>query len=103
MELLFITLGGAVIGLLARYTLPYRHAHGSVLIPAVGAAVAAALWVALTWLGLKWDGGWIWWITLVGTAVVTGGVDLAFGALRTRADDRRLHRLTRTGLPSTGA
>jgi hypothetical protein len=103
MELLFITLGGAVIGLLARYTLPYRHAHGSVLIPAVGAAVAAALWVALTWLGLKWDGGWIWWITLVGTAVVTVGVDLAFGALRSRADDRRLHRLTRTGLPSTGA
>jgi hypothetical protein len=67
MELLFITLGGAVIGLLARYTLPYRHAHGSVLIPAVGAGAAAALWVALTWLGLKWNGGWIWWVTLVGT------------------------------------
>jgi len=103
MELLFITLGGAVIGLLARYTLPYRHAHGSVLVPAVGAGVAAALWVALTWLGLKWNGGWIWWITLVGTAIITVAVDLTLGALRTRGDDRRLHRLTRTGLPSTGA
>jgi len=102
MELLFITLAGAIIGLIARYTLPYRHAHGSVLIPAVGAAVAAALWVGLTWAGMKWNGGWIWWITIVGTAILTVGIDLLLGALRTRADTSRLHRLTRTGIPSTG-
>ncbi len=103
MELLFITLGGAVIGLIARYSLPHRHAHGSVLIPALGAGLAAALWVALTWAGLKWDGGWIWWITLVGTAVFTAVVDLLLGSLRVRADERRLHRLTRTGVPTASA
>lgn len=102
MELLFITLGGAIIGLVARYALPYRHAHGSVLIPAVGAGVAAALWVGLTWAGMKWNGGWIWWITIIATAVITVAVDLLLGGLRTRADDSRLHRLSRTGIPSTG-
>ena len=22
----------------------------------------------LTWLGLKWDGGWIWWVTFIASA-----------------------------------
>ncbi|QDZ14358.1 hypothetical protein [Humibacter ginsenosidimutans] len=103
MELLFITLGGAIIGLIARYTLPYRHSHGAVLIPALGAGVAAAVWVILTWVGMKWDGGWIWWITLIVTAIVSVGVDLLLGGLRTRSDEQRLHRLTRTGVSATGA
>ena len=102
MELLFISLAGAIIGLIARYTLPYRHAHGSVLVPAIGAGAAAVLWVGLTWAGMKWNGGWIWWIAIVATVIVTVGLDLLFGALRTRADTSRLHRLTRTGIPSTG-
>ena len=102
MELLFITLGGAIIGLIARYTLPYRHAHGSVLVPAVGASVAAVLWVVLTWAGMKWNAGWIWWITLIGTAIITVGVDLLLGVLRTRSDEQRLHRLTRTGMTAGG-
>jgi hypothetical protein len=59
--------------------------------------------VVLTWAGLKWNAGWIWWITLIGTAVITVGVDLLLGALRTRSDERRLHRLTRTGLSTGGA
>ncbi|MGA0566525.1 hypothetical protein ACO2Q7_04275 [Rathayibacter sp. KR2-224] len=100
MELLFITLGGAIVGLIARYTLPHRHAHGSVLVPAFGAGVAAALWVALTWIGLKWNGGWIWWITLVGTIIVTVVVDLLIGNLRSRGDKQRLERYTRAGVPS---
>jgi hypothetical protein len=100
MELLFISLAGALIGLGARYTLPYRHAHGSVVVPAVGTGVAAAIWVVLTWAGLRWDGGWIWWFTLLGTVVITVGVDLLLGGLRTRADRRRLHEFTRTGVPT---
>ncbi|WP_022900639.1 hypothetical protein [Humibacter albus] len=103
MELLFITLAGAIIGLIARYTLPYRHSHGSVLIPALGAVVAAAGWVGLTWLGMKWDGGWIWWFTIIGTAVISVAVDLLIGSLRTRGDEKRLHTLTRTGLAAGGA
>jgi hypothetical protein len=102
-ELLFIALGGALIGLLARYTMPYRHTHGTVLIPAFGAGLASALWVALTWAGLKWNGGWIWWITLIATTVVTFGIDLLIGALRTRYDEAALQRFERAGVPSPRA
>jgi ABC-type branched-subunit amino acid transport system permease subunit len=94
-ELLFVALGGAILGLGARYLLPKRHTHGSVLIPAIGMMVASALWVALTWAGLKWNGGWIWWITLVGTAVVVTVVDLVVGRIRTTQDDRLLSTLTK--------
>jgi len=65
MELLFVVLGGAILGLAARYSLPRRHTYGSALVPAVGAGVAAVVWVALTWLGWAWDGGWIWVVSLV--------------------------------------
>ena len=95
MELLFVVLAGAILGLAARYLLPNRHTHGSVLIPAVGVVVASALWVALTWAGLKWDGGWIWWITLLGTAAVVAVVDLVVGRVRTAHDDKLLHTLAR--------
>ena len=91
MELLFIALGGALLGLGARYLLPNRHTHGAVLIPALGVIAATVLWVALTWAGLKWDGGWIWWITLVGTAVIVAAVDIVVGRVRTGHDDKLLH------------
>jgi len=94
-ELLFVVLGGAIIGLAGRYLLPNRHTHGSALIPAVGVAAASILWVALTWAGLKWDGGWIWWITLLGTAAIVAVADLVIGRLRSTADDRMLHSLAR--------
>ena len=42
MELLFVVLGGAILGLAARYSLPRRHTYGSALVPAIGAGVAAA-------------------------------------------------------------
>jgi hypothetical protein len=95
MELMFITLGGAIIGLAARYTLPHRHKHGAVLIPALGAATAGLLWEVLTWAGLKWNGGVIWWITLIATAVITVGVDLVVGAVRARRDEHLLSALSK--------
>ncbi|WP_431280203.1 hypothetical protein [Leifsonia poae] len=95
MELLFVALGEAILGLAARYFLPGRHTHGSVLVPAIGVMVSSVLWVALTWAGLKWNGGWIWWITLVGTAVVVTVVDLLLGRIRTNSDDRLLANLTK--------
>lgn len=95
MELLFVALGGAILGLGARYFLPGRHTHGSVLVPAIGVMVASALWVALTWAGLKWDGGWIWWISLGGTAVVVTVADLLIGRIRKTSDERLLATLTK--------
>jgi hypothetical protein len=100
MELLFVALGGAILGLAARYALPRRLTHGSVLVPAVGTLVASAVWVALTWLGWAWDGGWIWWVSLVAAALASVAVDLVVGRRREAADQAMLHSITRTGLPA---
>ncbi|MFF1877563.1 hypothetical protein [Leifsonia sp. NPDC058230] len=95
MELLFVALGGAILGLGARYLLPGRHTHGAVLVPAIGVIVASVLWVALTWAGLAWNGGWIWWITLGGTAVAVVVIDLLIGRVRNHSDERMLANLTK--------
>ncbi len=102
MELLFITLGGVILGLGARYLLPNRDRHGVVLIPAIGAAVAAVVWVGLTWLGWAWDGGWIWVVSLVVTAAVVVVADLAIGRARKQHDQRRLEALLSRHIPVAG-
>jgi hypothetical protein len=98
MELLFVTLGGAILGLAARYSIPRRRTHGVVLVPAVGAAAAAVVWVALTWLGLAWDGGWIWVISLVAAGAAAAGVALFVGPRRERNDAESFARLAKFGL-----
>ncbi|NQX34198.1 hypothetical protein [Herbiconiux sp. VKM Ac-2851] len=93
MELLFITLGGVILGLIARYALPNRDRHGVVVVPAIGAAVAAVVWGILTWAGLPWDGGWIWVISLVVTAVAVVVADVLIGRRRRERDEVRLQQL----------
>ncbi|MFB2556611.1 hypothetical protein [Herbiconiux liangxiaofengii] len=93
MELLFITVGGVILGLIAHYALPNRERHGVVLVPAIGAATAAIVWVALTWLGLEWDGGWIWVISLVVTTLTVVAVDILIGRSRKTHDEERLKSL----------
>lgn len=95
MELLFVTLGGAILGAVARYSLPRRQFYGSVLAPAIGAAVAAVVWVGLTWLGWAWDGGWIWAVSLVAAGVVAVASVLLIGPRRERADAELFARLSR--------
>lgn len=102
MELLFIALGGAVLGIAARYALPGRMTHGAVLVPAIGTMVASVVWVALTWAGLAWNEGWIWWVTLGVTALSSVAADVALVRTRTAGDERMLHTLMREGHP-TGA
>ena len=98
MELMFVALGGAILGLAARYALPRRLTHGSVLVPAVGTGVAALVWVVLTWLGWAWDGGWIWWVSLVLAGVAAVVVDVLLGKRREAADLAMLHTITKTGV-----
>ncbi|RFA19971.1 hypothetical protein [Subtercola boreus] len=93
MELLFVILGGIIIGLLGRYLLPLREMHGALLVPAIGALTAAIVWEALTWLGLPYDGGWIWVITFVGTAVVVAIATTFLGRSRRSHDRAELSRL----------
>lgn len=100
MELLFIAPGGAVLGLAARYALPGRMTHGAVLVPAIGTMVASVVWVALTWAGLAWNEGWIWWVTLGVTALASVAADVALVRTRTAGDERMLHTLMREGHPT---
>lgn len=95
MELLFVTLGGAILGLAARYGVPKRDTHGALLIPAVGAIVASVVWAALTWVGLKFDGGWIWVVSLAAAGVVAGLVGVFLGRQRTASDTELVTRLSR--------
>ncbi|WP_395242677.1 hypothetical protein ACGGZK_10840 [Agromyces sp. MMS24-K17] len=97
MELLFVTLGGAILGLAARYALPRRHTYGTVLVPAVGAGVAAIVWVGLTWLGWAWDGAWIWVVALAAAGVASALVALLLGPRRDQADAELFERLSRPG------
>lgn len=103
MELLFVVLGGAILGLAARYLLPLRHTHGVLLIPAIGAGTAAIVWVALTWLGWAWDGGWIWVVSLVLAGLAAAASAYLIGPKRERADAERFERLSRPGAGSRTA
>lgn len=97
MELLFVALGGAILGAIARYALPRRHTYGSALVPAIGTGVAAVVWVALTWLGWPWDGGWIWVVSLVAAGLASAGSALLIGPRREQADAALFERLARPG------
>lgn len=94
MELLFVALGGALLGLLARYTTPRRLTTGVALVPAIGAAAAGVVWVALTWAGLPWDGGVIWWLTFAAAAGTVYASALLVGRSRERHDQARLADLS---------
>ncbi len=98
MELLFVALSGVVIGLAARYFLPGRSTQGSVLVPAIATATASGVWVGLTWLGWNWAGGWIWWVSLAASAVVSVVLNLVISRRRIHADQRMLQHLAHTGV-----
>ena len=96
MELLFIVLGGAILGFVLHYALPAADTRGVLLAPAVGAVVAAIVWEALTWAGWPADGGWIWVVGLVVPAVAAV-VACRVAATRRRArDTEQFARLLRT-------
>jgi hypothetical protein len=95
MELLFVTLISFCIGLGARYALPGRDTYGVALIPSISAVVTAVVWVGLTWLGWKFDGGWIWAVSLVAAGVVSLVLALAVPPARRNNDERLLQQLSR--------
>lgn len=94
MELLFVLVIAACIGGLVRYVLPGRRSYGLLLLPAVDVVATAVLWVGLTWLGWKFDGGWIWVVALGGGGVVAIAAELLIWQGRTRGDRRLLHELS---------
>lgn len=86
MELIFILLGGFVIGAIARYSLPNREYTGALLLPIFAAAFAGVVWEILVWLQFSSSNPWPWIITFVLTAVKSVGLDLWLARRRKRAD-----------------
>lgn len=95
MELLFVTIIGAGIAAIIRYLIPGRQSHGALVLPAIGAVVTAAVWVGLLWV-FQWgfDGGWIWFVSLVAGGVVALVFALATPPRRKQADSRLLSELS---------
>lgn len=91
---MFVVLIAAGIGFIANYALPGRETRGDLLLGAIGAGVAAIVWVGLLWLGFTFDGGWIWAISLVAAAVALLVVALALPHRRHVADRELLTRLS---------
>jgi uncharacterized membrane protein YeaQ/YmgE (transglycosylase-associated protein family) len=96
MEIVYAVVVGAGAALLLRYLLPGRDTYGVVLLPALGAAVTAAVWAGMSWLGFDFDGNWGWlWLASVGGAIVVAlVVGLIVGTRRQRSDARELHVLS---------
>ena len=97
MELLFVALGGAIIGLIAHFTLPGTVRRGVVVLPAVATALICVLWEGLTWLGLAYGDFLIWGISFGVTAIVAFGLGIVLSRRRQNADDEFYTRYSHTG------
>ena len=97
MELLFVTVIGAALSVGVRYVVPGRQTHGLLLVPLAGAAATAAIWAICVWIGLPFDGGWIWVIALVAGPLVALALALTLPKRREQADVELLERLMKPG------
>ncbi len=97
MELLFVALGGAIIGLVAHYSLSGTVRRGDIVLPAVATAVISVLWEGLTWLGLPAGEFLIWGISFAVAAIVAFGLGIVLGRRRTAADDAFFSTFMKTG------
>jgi len=96
-ELLFVVLIGVLVGLAGRVTLPKHELTGVVLLPALGGVAAAVVWVALTWARMRWDGGWIWAVTIAAAVIAVALAGILLARARHRADEALFDRIARGG------
>lgn len=65
MEIAFLVVYAAILGLVAPYVGLKSDKYGS-LVPSVASFIAGAfLWTVLTWVGMSHTDGWIWTIVMV--------------------------------------
>ncbi|MFT6534814.1 MAG: hypothetical protein ACJAS7_000852 [Alpinimonas sp.] len=100
MELLFVALGGAIIGLVAHYVIPGQVRRGVVVLPALGTVLISVVWEGLTWAGLAYSDFVIWGITFAVTIIAVCGLGITFSRRRTSADDLFFSSMSKTGRAS---
>jgi quaternary ammonium compound-resistance protein SugE len=89
MELLFVALGGIIIGLAVRAIMPGKDLSGIALIPGIATTLIVLLWEAFTWMRLPYNGFLIWGLSFGITIAAT------FGAAMWLTDSRRAAHTTR--------
>jgi hypothetical protein len=92
-ELAFVVIIAASLGAIVRYVVPGRRAYGAALLPALAAAVAVLIWVALLWLGLTFDGGWIWVASIAASTVAAVAAAVLLPRRREESDTALYARL----------
>ncbi|HAQ59013.1 MAG TPA: hypothetical protein DCR63_00455 [Microbacterium sp.] len=93
MLIVLALVAGIAIGMALHFSLPLRSTRGAALAPTLDAAIAAALYTSLTWLGLAESNPWLWLAATVIPAVVTGLVIAAVSRARADHDERERIRL----------
>ncbi len=70
MELAFILVYAAILGLVAPYLgIELKHI-GSLVPGAIALVFGSITWAVLTWAGLQYDESWIWLIVMLGMPAV---------------------------------
>ena len=95
MEMMFAVLFGGAISVFVRYVLPGSTYYGSAVLGALGSAVSAVVWAALTWAGLAFDGGWIWVAAILAGPLAALAFALLVPGRRAAADEALFQQLTR--------
>jgi hypothetical protein len=95
MEMLFVVLGGLLLGIGVYYLLPGKDNYGAALLPAAAGAATAAVWAGLTWAGWKFDGGWIWVIALAAAVAASALIGLVLARVRSASDERMFEKLSK--------
>jgi predicted small integral membrane protein len=93
MLIVLALVAATAIGMALHFALPLRSTRGVALGPLLDAALAAAIYTSLTWLGLAETNPWLWVASIVVPAVVTGVVLVVLARTRSTHDERERRRL----------
>lgn len=66
MELAFILVYAAILGLVAPYLGIDVKLIGSLVPGAIAVVAGSIIWAVLTWAGLHYDEAWIWLVAMLG-------------------------------------
>jgi len=93
MLIVLALVAATAIGMALHFALPLRSTRGVALCPLLDAALAAAIYTSLTWLGLAETNPWLWVASIAIPAVVTAVVLVVLARTRSTHDERERRRL----------